>query len=181
MTFFDRQTFNQDHFAIFGLPRRQALDAEALERMYQDLQTRLHPDKHAHLGESERRLSMQWASRVNEGYQILKSPLSRARYLLELAGAGVDVERNTAMSAEFLMDQMARREAVAEAREAGDIDLLDDLARQARQNMAEPYRQLMTSLDEQQDYQRAAELVRQLLFQEKLLHDIDEAIQAVDA
>ena len=58
---------------------------------------------------------MQWAVRVNEAYQRLKDPLKRAAYLCELHGAPIDAENNTAMPADFLMQQMEWREALDEA------------------------------------------------------------------
>ena len=80
--------FSRDHFALFGLPRRFEIDERALESRYHELQSAAHPDRHAHRAEQERRLSMQWATRINEGYRLLRSSLSRARYLLELEGIG---------------------------------------------------------------------------------------------
>ena len=76
----------QDYFALFGLPRRYALDEGALEAAWHELQGRVHPDRHAHLSDFEKRRSMQWATRVNEGFRVLRKPLARAQYLLELAG-----------------------------------------------------------------------------------------------
>ena len=58
---------------------------------------------------------MQWAVRVNEAYQRLKDPLKRAAYLCELDGAPIDAENNTAMPADFLMQQMEWREALDDA------------------------------------------------------------------
>jgi molecular chaperone HscB len=46
----------------------------------------VHPDRHAHLSDVEKRRSMQWATRVNEGFRVLRKPLARAQYLLVLAG-----------------------------------------------------------------------------------------------
>ena len=60
---------------------------------------------------------MQWAVRVNEAYQRLKDPLKRAAYLCERRGAPIDAESNTAMPRDFLMQQMAWREALDEARD----------------------------------------------------------------
>ncbi len=54
--------------------------------------------------EADRRLAMQWATRVNEAYQTLKSPGKRARYLLQLLGHDPQVESNTAMPADFLIE-----------------------------------------------------------------------------
>ncbi len=54
MTSFDLEYAGKDHFALFGLPRTYAIDGGALERLYRDVQARVHPDKHAHLADSER-------------------------------------------------------------------------------------------------------------------------------
>ena len=181
MTIFDLEHFSRDHFALFDLPRRQALEEIELERKYRDIQAQVHPDKHAHLAEADKRLAMQWATKVNEAYQTLKSPLKRAEYLLGLSGHDPQIERNTAMPADFLMQQMELREAVAEAREAGDVDELDRMHRRMKKEMADQHQGLIRALDDGKDYSRGAEIVRQLMFQEKLLHDIDEALQAVEA
>jgi molecular chaperone HscB len=171
----------KDHFALFGLPRHYAVDRDALELVFRDLQARVHPDKHAHLGDAERRAAMQWATQVNEAYQTLRDPLKRARYLLHLAGHDPQIETNTAMPPEFLMEQMELRESVAEAAEVGDIDNLDALHRRMRKEMATQQERLGAAIDDEQDYGSAAEIVRQLMFQEKLLHDIDAALEATEA
>ena len=97
--------FNADHFALFGLAPAFRIDALALDKRFREIQAQVHPDRYAHAGEPERRLSLQWATRVNEAYQTLKNPLARARYLLDLAGRAVDTDSNTAMPPEFLMEQ----------------------------------------------------------------------------
>ena len=74
--------FNTDHFSLFELPPGFRLDAALLDRRYLEMQSRVHPDRFASAGEAERRLSLQWATRVNEAYQTLKKPLARAKYLL---------------------------------------------------------------------------------------------------
>jgi molecular chaperone HscB len=176
----DARFAGKDHFALFGLPRRYAVDRDALDNQFRDLQARVHPDKHAHLGETERRLAMQWATQVNEAYQTLRDPLKRARYLLHLAGHDPKIETNTAMPAAFLMEQMELREAVAESAEIGDADNLEALHRRLRKEMAAQHDRLRETLDDKQDYGSAAEIVRQLMFQEKLLHDIDAALEATE-
>lgn len=173
--------FNQDYFSLFDLPRRQAIDPLELERRYQDVQAKVHPDKHAHLGESDRRRAMQWATQVNEAYLTLKNPGKRAEYLLRLAGHDPEIESNTAMPADFLMAQMELREAVAEAREGGDADELDHLHRRMKKEIAGQHAGLQRALDERRDWAEAAGIVRSLMFQEKLLHEIDAALEAVEA
>ena len=171
--------FSADYFALFGLARAQGIDAAALETRFRDIQAQVHPDKHAQGSEANQRLAMQWATRVNEAYQTLKSPLARARYLLQLQGHDAQVESNTSMPMEFLVAQMELREAVAEARVGADDTALDGLRRTLVSEMKGEYQRLLELIDTRQDFPVAAELVRQLMFQEKLLHEIDDALEAV--
>lgn len=172
--------FTQDYYSLFGLPRAYALDTTGLEQHYRELQTRVHPDKHAHLSDAERRLAMQWSTRVNEAYRTLRHPLQRAQYLLHLAGNDVQLEHNTAMPAEFLMQQMEWREAVEEARTGSDYAALEHLHRRIKQEMAGQYRLLEAQLDTAHDHPAAAGTVRQLMFQEKLLQEIDDAMATLE-
>lgn len=171
--------FNADHFELFGLPRSQGLDSAALDARFREVQSLVHPDRHAHAPAADQRLAMQWATRVNEGYQTLKSPLPRARYLLQLLGHDAQVESNTAMPAEFLMQQMELREAVEEGKENSDEGALDDARSRVIADMKMEYARLRDLIDAAHDYPSATALVRQLMFQEKLLQEIDDALEAV--
>lgn len=179
MTSFDQETLRQDFFSLFGLPRQQGVDVGQLELLYRDIQSQVHPDKHAHLADSDKRLAMQWATHVNEAYQTLKDPLQRARYLLQLGGHDTRLETNTAMPMEFLVEQMELREAVAEAKEAGDADPLDVLHRRLKKDIRAEYAALQQALDANA-FERAGELVRQLMFQEKLIHEVDDALEVIE-
>ncbi|HRP23568.1 MAG TPA: Fe-S protein assembly co-chaperone HscB [Thauera sp.] len=170
----------QDFFALFGVPRRYEIDDAVLEAAWHELQSQVHPDRHAHLSDAEKRRSMQWATRVNEGFRTLRQPLTRAQYLLELAGVDAGLETNTAMSPEFLMEQMEWREAVEEAREAAEVAELEDLHRRLLQHSREVRAQLGRQLDDEHDYEGAADTVRRLMFIGKLQHDIDEALLALE-
>jgi molecular chaperone HscB len=172
--------FSADHFAFFSLPRAFRIDAPALDRKYREVQAQVHPDKFAHAGEADRRLSLQWATRANEAYQTLKKPLSRAQYLLQLAGHDVGADNNTAMPADFLMAQMEWREAVAEARAAGEHHELEHLHHRLKTDMAGRYEELAVLFDDAHDPEAAADRVRRLMFLEKLLHEIDDAIAALE-
>jgi molecular chaperone HscB len=177
---FGKDALSRDFFALFDLPRSFAVDTAALERGYHELQGQVHPDKFAAAQDADRRLAMQWATHANEAYQTLKTPLKRALYLLRLAGHDAEVEHNTAMPTGFLIEQMEWREAVAEARAAADANELDTQHHRMRKEISAQYGALHHALDAQNDYARAAELVRQLMFQEKLLHEIDDALEAVE-
>lgn len=169
------------HFQLFDLPAAFRLDVRGLEQTYRAWQSQVHPDKVAHLPAAEQRVAIQQASWINEAYQTLRSPLRRARYLLQLHGVDIQEETNTAMPMAFLMAQMERREAVDEARRAGDVDALDAAAAAVRQDMAALENQLAVLLDEQHDYAQAAARVRELRFMEKLDEDIQSAYDEIDS
>jgi molecular chaperone HscB len=173
--------FSADHFALFGIERAQGIDTVALEARFREIQAEVHPDKHTQGSDANQRLAMQWATRVNEAYQTLKSPLARSRYLLQLQGHDVQVESNTSMPMDFLVAQMELREAVAEAKVGANDMLLDGLRHKLVAEMKDEYRRLQDLIDAQHDYVAAAGLVRQLMFQEKLLTEIDDALEAVFA
>jgi molecular chaperone HscB len=171
--------FADDHFTLFGLDCAQGVDLAALDTRFRDVQAKVHPDKHAHAGDADQRLAMQWATRVNEAYRTLKTPLLRARYLLHLLGHDAQVESNTSMPVPFLMAQMELREAVEEAKAGADETALDALRRRLVAEMKSEYGRLQALIDTERDYVSATALVRQLMFQEKLLHEIDDALEAV--
>lgn len=104
-----------DHFSLFGLDKTFAVDTEALQKSYRELQQALHPDRYASASAAERRWSVQAASLVNDAYTTLRSPLPRAVYLLSLSGVDIDEETDTRMDPMFLMEQMELRESLEAA------------------------------------------------------------------
>lgn len=157
------------------------MDSAMLDKRYREIQAQLHPDRFVSASDSERRLSLQWATRINEAYQTLKKPLSRGQYLLGLAGHDVNGQQNTSMTSEFLMEQMAWREGVAEARSERSQADLEQYYHRVRQRMKVSYEQLAVLLDDEPDHVQAADRVRQLMFLEKLLSEIDEAMAVIES
>jgi molecular chaperone HscB len=172
--------FSRNYFELFGLPVSFKLDELRLEQAYREVQSAVHPDRFAHLPESERRVSMQWATQVNEAYRTLRQPLSRAVYLLGMKGVDAEAESNTTLPPEFLIEQMEWREAVSEARAGDDLDELEQLAARIRADRAERVTEIAGLIDEKGDFHAAAAAVRRLMFVEKLAADIFEAIEHLE-
>jgi molecular chaperone HscB len=170
----------QSHFDLFGLPPAFSLEKDRLEAAYREIQSRVHPDRFASAGDAERRASLQWTTRVNEAFQVLRNPVARAKHLLELHGVDVGFETNTAMPAEFLMQQMELREALEEAKERKSFDALERLKGDLRNDKAVLEKQIARAIDAKQDYAGAAGLVRKLMFLDKLDEEIDLAYEEVD-
>jgi molecular chaperone HscB len=179
MTAFDLQ---QDFFQLLSLPARFQIDSALLDQNFRALQEQVHPDKFAHLTDAEQRLSMQWATRVNEAYQTLRKPINRARYLLSLRGVDTQEETHTAMPLDFLMEQMEWREAVEEAARQSDMNALDALERRLLAETRRLQQQVGQQLDDENHYNLAAAAgtVRKLRFLEKLAEEIASAFDEID-
>jgi molecular chaperone HscB len=168
---------DDDDFALFDLPRRHALDRADLDRRWRALQSEVHPDRFTAQGDAAQRVAMQWAVRVNEAYQRLKDPVRRGAYLCELAGSPVDAERNTAMPATFLMQQMQWREALDEAHDLATVQQLEDeVVGTERELQAE----LARRLDDLRDPPGAAQQVRALMFVQRFRQDLDRRLESLE-
>ena len=168
-----------DHFALFALPARFAIDEAALESAHKAVQSRVHPDRFASGTAAERRVAMQWAARANEAYRTLKSPLARAAYLCERAGVKIDADSNTAMPEPFLVQQMEWREALEDARRAGDLVQLASLARSTALERGRVVAEIGVAIDQRDDHGAAARLVRQLMFIQKFGDEIRAAEESL--
>ncbi len=162
-------------FVLFGLPAHFALDRGDLDARWRKLQASAHPDKFAADGAASQRLAMQWSVRINEAYRRLREPLSRASYLCELRGAPIDAERNTAMPATFLMQQMSWREALDDAR--GDADALALLDSEVRGTEHDLLAEVARLLDDEAAPAAAAERVRALMFIQKFRRDVADRLE----
>ncbi|MDR0736916.1 MAG: Fe-S protein assembly co-chaperone HscB [Zoogloeaceae bacterium] len=169
-----------DFFTLFQLAPRFRLDLAELEARYLALQGEAHPDRFARADERAQRFSIQIAARINEGRQILKVPLTRAKYLLHLAGHDLEAERNVCMEPEFLAAQMEWREALEAARSGGDRQALERLGQRLKLELQGRYQTLGALLDDRRDLLSAAGCIRQLMFLEKLRSDIDDALALLE-
>ncbi len=167
----------RDHFALFDLPARFAIDEALLEQAYRRVQAQVHPDRFATAGAAERRVAMQWAARANEALRTLRSPVARAAYLCEQHGQPIDAESNTAMPAEFLNQQMQWREELDEARERGGA-AARALAAEVEARRDEVLARVAAALDENGDYAAAAAGVRELHFIDRFRDELSAHLGA---
>ena len=140
----------------------------------------MHPDRFAHAGDAERRASLQWTTRVNEAYQALKNPVMRAKHILDLHGVDVAFETNTQMPGDFLLQQLDTREELDRATKKKDMAALDALREglSVQRNALE--QEIAAAIDAEKDYAGAADLVRKLMFLDKVDADIDRAYEQAE-
>ena len=157
-------------FELFGLPERFEQGRAAIDARWKQLQREAHPDRFAAQGAAAQRAAMQWSVRINEAYQRLKEPIRRAAYLCQLRGAPIEAEKNTAMPAQFLVEQMEWREALDEAESQEDLEVLHAQLSEAR---TQALLRIGMLLDEAHDAHAAAQQVRALMFIERFGSDVE--------
>ncbi len=124
-----------DFFAFFGIPRKLALDAGELEQRFRTLSRQFHPDFFYSAPPAERLASLERSSYLNDAYRVLKQPVARIEYLLNLEGLATKDEAGKAGGAgrvtvppALLQEVFALNEELDEIREArengGDPDKL---------------------------------------------------------
>jgi molecular chaperone HscB len=168
---------SDNYFQFFGLNQQFKIDLPALDQAYLAIQKEVHPDRHARGSEVEQRLAMQMATFANTAYQTLKNPIQRGLYICQLNGVDAKLEINTAMPAAFLMKQMEWRESLDELAE--DLPSLEALMDEVEESKADTLNDIAQAIDGAQNYQRAAELLRGLLFIDKFAVELDDTIAAL--
>jgi len=113
--------FSKDYFQLFNFPAVYDIDRDVLTQRYRDMQGLIHPDRFVNATEKERRISVQLAALINQAYNVLKSPLGRARYLLQLRGVDID-DSVTSKDIAFLTEQIELRECLADAQHSDNAE-----------------------------------------------------------
>ena len=163
----------QDHFSLLGLKRTFDVEPQVLESAWKKVALAVHPDRFATRSAAEKRVAMQWSSQANEAYRILKDPMSRARYLCELAGIDLQTETNTAMSPDFLLRQMSWHEQLDQILDQSvDRHVSASMQNMLQKELTDAELDITTSVSEyfaQARYDLAAARVREWMFINKLI------------
>lgn len=130
-----------DCFELFGLPRGYAVDSDQLSRAYVALCRNVHPDRYSGEPAEVQAAAERISATVNAAYDTLRDPRRRAEYLLETSGGKTSAE-DRRVPAEFLAQTLALREAVDEAKAAGDVASLTALRSRVEAARAESQRRI---------------------------------------
>ena len=167
-------------FALFEQPVQFEIHQERLDQHLRLLQKRYHPDNVAkNLTDTAQaqQQSEQTSALINQAYQTLSAPDSRASYLLDLAGQAQNVEHSIA-DLDFLEDAMQMR-----------IELDDAIEGKDRQTLAQLHPQIVERLSKQskrfedayqtKDWQTAIDATQKLKFLVKLNADVTTGLDEV--
>ena len=165
--------FASSYFQLFDLEQAVEIDVQQLASRYRRLQQEFHPDRHAGHSEQDQRLALQYAAHINQAHTVLSTPVSRARYLLELEGKDAS-DSNLAEDPGFLMAQMMLREELEDIPAAADPDTaVDDFITQREQEI-EQLLQEFAAAYAAADWALARQLVSKMQFQSKLLSEAEQ-------
>lgn len=81
----------ESYFSLFDQPVSFRVDPASIERVFEDLVMKLHPDFFAQADERDQALSLQHTSLLHEAKACLLNPFERGKYLLGLLRPGLAV------------------------------------------------------------------------------------------
>jgi molecular chaperone HscB len=135
-----------DYFDLLGLPRKYAIDEQQLASAFRAITRYIHPDKHAVQTDEVRALSTRLSAEVNRAASVLRDPVQRAAYMLELCGGPSAVEvRDVPPS--FLAEVMELRERIDEARAADNATSMTELRGEIEARRADTMKQIIERAD----------------------------------
>ncbi|KAF9166631.1 hypothetical protein DFQ26_007328 [Actinomortierella ambigua] len=114
-----------NYFETLGMPPEPNFDVDVkdLRIKFFKIQQLIHPDSYSQNTNGDQAHAQQQSTFTNKAYACLKEPLSRANYILELKGVGVQ-EAESLENPELLMEVMEARELLEEAETEAEVDQL---------------------------------------------------------
>ncbi|WP_198336498.1 Fe-S protein assembly co-chaperone HscB [Psychrobacter celer] len=171
-------------FSLFEQPAQFEIDQARLDQQLRLLQKRYHPDnlmvdstKDVTSVTEAKQQSEQASALINQAYQTLKAPDSRAGYLLEMANQAHNLEHSIA-DLDFLEDAMQMRIDLDEAIEDKDRTTLAQLQPQITTRLSKQSERF-SSAYQKQDWQTAIDATQKLKFLVKLNADVTTGLDEV--
>ena len=171
-------------FALFEQPVQFVVNQEHLDQQLRLLQKRYHPDnlsvandKNAADSAQAKQQSEQASALINQAYQTLSVPDSRASYLLDIAGQAQNLVHSIA-DLDFLEDAMEMRIDLDDAIGGKDIATLKQLHPQITERLAKQSERFNTAY-QSQDWQTAIDATQKLKFLVKLDADVTTGLDTV--
>lgn len=154
--------FTVNYFELFDIDPSYFPSLEKIKENYRKLQQQLHPDRFVGAAPQAKQLAVHYTAEINQAYQLLIDPVSRAIYLSTLRGVSYQEDHLPALPTEFLMDQMVLRERL----ENNDPVL--------RKEIEEKITTILRELEETlRGQEEIAQAIHQLQFYAKIKKELD--------
>lgn len=167
-------------FALFEQPVQFEVRQDSLDQHLRLLQKQYHPDNVAkNLADTAQaqQHSEQASALINQAYQTLSAPDSRASYLLEMAGQAQNLEHSIA-DLDFLEDAMQMRMDLDDAISDKDRLTLQQLHPQIVERLTKQSERFNTAY-QNTDWQAAIDATQKLKFLVKLNADVTTGLDEV--
>jgi len=158
---------SQNYFEIFQLPIQYALDEKKLDASYRAILSSIHPDRFVNATEAEKTQSLMKSTLVNDAYTILKNPIQRAEYLLEINNVSQQVKLDHA----FLMQQMEWEERLEAEENVAPLNQFHD---EVLADLKQKFNHIEALLDQEKNFTGVANELAQLKFLAKLAQKIKD-------
>ena len=180
MTDITQEAQFDNFFALFEQPVQFEVNQESLDQHLRLLQKRYHPDnvaKNSTDTAQAQQQSEQASALINQAYQSLSAPDSRASYLLDMAGQAQNIEHSIA-DLDFLEDAMQMRMDLDDAIEGKDRATLQQLHPQITERLTTQSKRFNDAY-QNQDWQTAIDATQKLKFLVKLNADVTTGLDEV--
>ncbi len=107
------KSFSKNHFELFGIDVDFDVAKNDLTEIKKKLLLESHPDKFSTGTSTQKRLALQWTSKINEAFEILSDPVLRASYICELSGYPINMDNSRSLPIELIEAQMELREKLS--------------------------------------------------------------------
>ncbi|MDX2082774.1 MAG: Fe-S protein assembly co-chaperone HscB [Rickettsiales bacterium] len=151
----------KNYFAQFSFPIDFTVDEIELEKKYLEFQKQFHPD-------SASTRDIEQSIAINQAYQILKNPITRASHILQLNG--IDLEDDS----KALKPDLATLEEILELQEKVAEIKADEIAilQKNLKNKIEFLLQEVRAKLENKDFTKAAQILIKAKYFDKTLRDL---------
>ncbi|MBF2718445.1 Fe-S protein assembly co-chaperone HscB [Psychrobacter sp. NG254] len=167
-------------FALFEQPVQFEINQDSLDQHLRLLQKLYHPDnvaKNQADTAQAKQQSEQTSALINQAYQTLSAPDSRAGYLLDMANQAQNIEHSIA-DLDFLEDAMEMRMDLDDAIEGKNLSALQQLHPQITERLAKQSERFSSAYITQ-DWQTAIDATQKLKFLVKLNADVTAGLDDV--
>lgn len=180
MTDITQQAQFDNFFALFQQPAQFEVNQDAIDQRLRLLQKQYHPDnvaKDTANAVQAQQQSEQASALINQAYQTLSAPDSRASYLLDMAGQAQNVEHSIA-DLDFLEDAMQMRIDLDDAIDDKDRLTLQQLHPQITERLAKQS-QRFNDAYQHKDWPTAIDATQKLKFLVKLNADVTTGLDEI--
>jgi len=159
-----------NHFELLGVDTTFEVDPQTVDAAYKDLQRLLHPDRHVSQPEAQRELADVHSAKVNEAVAVLRSPLRRAHYWMELNGQDILLEEQRIEDNQTMMEVMETSEELDDAKTQEEVDRI----RKQNRTKIETVESELSSIFKQKDWSTARHRVERLQMLTRLQERMDD-------